>query len=237
MKIGIDCRMYGSRFTGIGIYVERLVEYLAKNDSENEYVLFLSKSGMSDCDVNLPNFKKVETNARHYSFAEQVVFPWQIAREKLDLMHFTHFNAPLAYRGKSVVTIHDLTLSFYPGRKMTSSFHRLGYSITIRSIAKRAERIFSVSEHTKKDLVEILDIDEEKIVTVHNGVSAERFSAEIPQEAVEKAKKEFGIEGRYLLYTGVFREHKNLVRLVEAFAQIAEKYPDVDLVLAGKEDP
>lgn len=237
MKIGIDCRMYGSKFTGIGIYVERLVDYLARHDHENEYVLFLSKSGMVDCAVNAPNFKKVEADVRHYSFGEQVVFPWLIMKEKLDIMHFTHFNAPLAYRGKSVVTIHDLTLSFYPGRKMTSSLHRLAYSATIRSIARRAKKILSVSAHTKKDLVEILDVPEDKIAVVLNGVNRERFETEISDERLEKAKKKLGIEGKYLLYTGVFREHKNLVRLVEAFAQIAEKHPDTNLVLAGKEDP
>ncbi|MDQ1344188.1 MAG: hypothetical protein QG650_908 [Patescibacteria group bacterium] len=237
MKIGIDCRMYGSKFTGIGIYVERLVDYLARHDTENDYVLFLSKSGMADCTVDAPNFKKVEADVRHYSFGEQAVFPFLIAKEKLDLMHFAHFNAPLAYRGKSVVTIHDLTLSFYPGRKMKSSLHRFAYSTTIRSIARRAEKIFSVSAHTKKDLVEILDIPEDKIAVVHNGVDHGRFEAEISEERVAKVKKSLGIEGKYFLYTGVFREHKNLVRLVEAFATIAEKYPETNLVLAGKEDP
>lgn len=237
MKIGIDCRMYGSKFTGIGIYVERLVDYLATHDDENQYVLFLSKSGMFDCAVDKPNFKKVEADVRHYSFGEQVTFPYLIAKEGVDLMHFTHFNAPLAYRGKSVVTIHDLTLSFYPGRKMKSSFHRFAYSTTIRSIAKRSEKIFAVSEHTRKDLVEILDIDEDRIVTIHNGVDAGRFEVEISDEDVAKTKSKLGIEHEYFLYTGVFREHKNLVRLVEAFAEIAEKHPNVDLVLAGKEDP
>lgn len=237
MKIGIDCRMYGSKFTGIGIYVERLVNYLAHHDRENEYVLFLSKSGMVDCEVEAPNFKKVEADVRHYSFGEQVVFPWLITKEKLDLMHFTHFNAPLAYYGKSVVTIHDLTLSFYPGRKMTSSFHRFAYSLTIGSIARRARKIFSISAHTKKDLVEILDVPEDKISVIHNGVNRERFEAEIPEDRIEKTKKKLGIEGKYFLYTGVFREHKNLVRLVEAFAEIAGKHPDANLVLAGKEDP
>ncbi|MFZ3233557.1 MAG: glycosyltransferase family 1 protein [Patescibacteria group bacterium] len=237
MKIGIDCRMYGSKFTGIGIYVERLVDYLANRDDENQYVLFLSKSGMFDCTVDKPNLKKVEADVRHYSFGEQVVFPYLIAKEGLDLMHFTHFNAPLAYRGKSVVTIHDLTLSFYPGRKMKSSVHRFAYSATIRSIAKRAVEIFSVSEHTRKDLVEILDIDEDKIVTIHNGVSRERFEKAVSDEDIAKMKAKLGIEREYFLYTGVFREHKNLVRLVEAFAEIAEKHSDVDLVLAGKEDP
>ncbi len=152
-------------------------------------------------------------------------------------MHFTHFNAPLAYRGKSVVTIHDLTLSFYPGRKMKSSFHRFAYSTTIRSIAKRSEKIFAVSEHTKKDLVEILDIDENRIITIHNGVSRERFEKEVSETEIAKMKAKLGIERGYFLYTGVFREHKNLVRLVEAFAVVSEKHPEIDLVLAGKEDP
>lgn len=152
-------------------------------------------------------------------------------------MHFTHFNAPLAYRGKSVVTIHDLTLSFYPGRKMKSSAHRLAYSTTIRSIARRSEKIFAVSEHTKKDLIEILDIDEDRIRTIHNGVNRERFEKEATEAEVQKMRTKLGIERDYFLYTGVFREHKNLVRLVEAFASIAEKHPETDLVLAGKEDP
>lgn len=237
MKIGIDCRMYGSKFTGIGIYVERLVDYLAANDTENQYVLFLSKSGMFDCAVNQPNFKKVEADVRHYSFGEQVVFPYLIAKEGLDLMHFTHFNAPLAYRGKSVVTIHDLTLSFYPGRKMKSSLHRFAYSTTIRSIAKRSVEIFAVSEHTRKDLVEILDIDEDKIVTIHNGVDRGRFEQDVSPSDIDKMKSKLGIENDYFLYTGVFREHKNLVRLVEAFSEVAGKHANVDLVLAGKEDP
>jgi glycosyltransferase involved in cell wall biosynthesis len=237
MRIGIDARMYGSRFTGIGIYTEKLVEYLSENDSENDYVLFLSKEGMSACTVSKPNFKKTLADARHYSWKEQLIFPFVLLKERLDLMHFTHFNAPFAYRGRSVVTIHDLTLSFYPGRKMTGSLHRLAYQTTIRSISGRAKRIFAVSAHTKKDLIEILDIPEEKIIIVKNGVERGRFEAEVGKETVDRLKERLRIEGDYLLYTGVFREHKNLVRLVEAFGKIAAEFPAVDLVLVGKEDP
>lgn len=229
--------MYGSKFTGIGIYVERLVDYLARNDSENEYVLFLSKSGMFDCAIDAPNFRKVIADVRHYSFGEQAKFPFLIAKEGLDLMHFTHFNAPIAYRGRTVVTIHDLTLTFYPGRKMTSSVHRLAYETTIRSVVRRAKKIFAVSAHTRKDLVEILDVPEDRIAVIHNGIDRERFEKEVPEDRIAQVKKKLGIDRKYFLYTGVFREHKNLVRLVEAFAPIALKYHDVDLVLAGKEDP
>lgn len=229
--------MYGSKFTGIGIYVERLVEYLASHDRENEYVLFLSASGMFDCKVDAPNFRKIEADVRHYSFGEQAKFPILIARERLDLMHFTHFNAPIAYRGRTVVTIHDLTLTFYPGRKMTSSAHRFAYDATIRSVCRRAKRIFAVSAHTRKDLVEILDVPEERIAVIHNGIDRERFEVPVSEERIAQVKKKLGIERKYFLYTGVFREHKNLVRLVEAFSPIALKYHDIDLVVAGKEDP
>lgn len=152
-------------------------------------------------------------------------------------MHFTHFNAPLIYRKQSVVTIHDLTLSFYPGRKMTGSFHRFAYQTTIRSIVRRAKRIFAISAHTKKDLVEILDVNEDVISVISNGVDRDRFETEIQKEVVDRMRKNLRLDGDYLFYAGVFREHKNLVRLIEAFAKIAEKFPKTDLVLAGKEDP
>ena len=229
--------MYGSKFTGIGIYTQKLVEYLEANDAENEYVLFLSKEGAEACDVENPRFKKITCASRHYSLSEQVVFPFLIAREKLDLMHFAHFNAPIAYRGKTVVTIHDLTLSFYPGRKMTSSLHRFAYHATIGSIAKRAESIFAISRHTKKDLVEILDVDEDRILVVPNGVDRERFGKAATPEEAEAVRRKYGLKKNYLLYAGVFREHKNLVRLVEAFAKVAGEFPETDLVLVGREDP
>lgn len=192
---------------------------------------------MSTCKVDIPNFKKVRVDARHYSWKEQLAFPVALYREKLDLMHFTHFNAPLAYFGKTAVTIHDLTLSFYPGRKMTGSFHRFAYQTVIRTVANRAARVFAVSAHTRKDIVEILDVDETKIRVVHNGIDAARFSAVAPQAEIDRVRTKLGLKNRYLLYTGVFREHKNLVRLVEAFGKIAEKFGDADLVIAGKEDP
>ncbi len=224
--------MYGARFTGIGAVVEKLVGYLAEHDREHDYVLFLSEEGMAACDVDAPNFRKVRVDARHYSWKEQILFPAAIVAERLDLMHFTHFNAPLAYFGKSVVTIHDLTLSFYPGRKMTGSFHRFAYQTVIRAVAHRAAKIFAVSGYTKKDIVEVLDVDESKIRVVPNGIDVSRFSKAVDPSEIDRIRTKLGLKNSYLLSTGVFREHKNLPRLVEAFALIAEEFPETDLVLS-----
>lgn len=117
--------MFSTSFTGIGRHVYELVKYLEKNDTENDYVLFMNDPEYTSYIPESPRFKKVRVNARHYSYAEQIKFLWLLYREKLDLMHFTSFNSPILYFRPSVVTIHDLTISFYPGRKMTGIHHRL----------------------------------------------------------------------------------------------------------------
>ncbi len=104
---------------------------------------------------------------KHYSLAEQVVFPFLLKKAHLDLVHFPHFNAPIFSRIPAVVTIHDLILSFYPGRSIASSIRRRAYEWTIGSITKRAKKIITVSNYTKKDLTTLLDISEDSIEAIH----------------------------------------------------------------------
>ncbi len=106
--------------------------------------------------------------ANHYSFAEQITFPIALRRAQLDLMHFVHFNAPLLYRGRSVVTIHDLILSLYPGKSIGSWLRKISYTVTLRGIIERAVSIITVSHHTKKDLIELMQIDDARIVPIYN---------------------------------------------------------------------
>jgi glycosyltransferase involved in cell wall biosynthesis len=113
------------------------------------------------------NFKKVLANTRHYSVKEQTIFLYKLYKENLDLMHFTHFNAPIFYFKPSIVTIHDLTLSFYPGKKMTKFYHRFAYGLSIKSITKKAKKIIAVSRYTKKDIIEVLNVPEDKIEIVY----------------------------------------------------------------------
>lgn len=110
MKIGIDCRIYSSKFTGIGRYVYELTERIAKLDDHNEYVLFFNKPEFDKYDPPSPNFKKILADAPIYSLREQTHFNKILRNEKLDLMHFTHFNAPIFYKGLSIVTIHGLNI-------------------------------------------------------------------------------------------------------------------------------
>ncbi|MBT5016855.1 glycosyltransferase family 4 protein [Candidatus Peregrinibacteria bacterium] len=225
MKIGIDARMYSSSFTGIGRYVYELTRHLFEMDTQNEYVLFMNEPEFSKFEPPNERVRKILVNARHYSWGEQVKFARILRREKLDLVHFTHFNAPLLYRGPSVVTIHDLTLSFFPGKKMTSWLHRMAYHLVLKSIVKRSKSVIAVSKNTKKDLLKLLKTSSEKVQVIYESAAKEFKPSDAPKE-------------NFFLYTGVWRNHKNLVNLLKAFAKLCEQDDfKGKLVITGREDP
>ena len=119
MKIGIDARFLGPMSKGLGRYAERLVENLEKKDKKNEYVVFLRKENWDYYTPKFSNFKKVLADYRWYSLKEQIMMPIAIWKEKIDLMHFPHFNIPIFSPTKFVTTIHDLILLRFPTPRAT----------------------------------------------------------------------------------------------------------------------
>jgi glycosyltransferase involved in cell wall biosynthesis len=238
MRIGIDARMYSTEFTGIGRYVYELVKHLAEVDDKNEYVLFMNPTEYEKFDPPNRRFKKVLVKAKHYSIREQLGYLRALRKAKLDLMHFTHFNAPIFYRRPSIVTIHDLTLSFFPGKKMNSAFYRMAYNLVLKSAVRNAKKVIAVSENTKADLMDIAGTASSKIEVVYEGVG-EEFGPRGDKEFQEDVHRKYNITRDFLLYTGVWRGHKNLVNLIRAFALLREgpESFDLQLVITGEEDP
>jgi len=235
--IGIDARMYGYAQTGIGNYIRHLLEYIFDNDKENDFVVFLMPEEFDSFKVPNGRVRKVKTDCRWYSWKEQLIFPFTLYGEKLDLMHFTHFNSPILYRKDSVTTIHDVTPYFFPGHKMKSPIRRLGFRMVFYSSVKKARRIIAVSESTKRDIVRYFKIQKDKIRVIYEGADGQFRKIEDRSE-VENLKERYGLHRPFLFYTGVWRNHKNLVGLIKAFKIVREKYDlDIDLVLGGKEDP
>lgn len=236
MLIGIDARMYGTGFTGIGRYTYELIHHLAELDLVNNYVVFLRKETFESFAPPNERFQKRLADFPHYSFSEQIGFLKLLNHENLDLMHFCHFNAPLFYRKPFVVTIHDLTLSFFPGKKFNSFFRRFAYRQVIRTISKNARKIIVVSKHTGEDLKKLFKVPEERIDVIYNGVNP-AFSAPSKTSRPDLMKK-LGISKPYFLYTGVWRDHKNLVGLVKAFASMNESLGNqYELVITGRHNP
>ncbi len=239
MKIGIDARFFGPIGKGLGRYAQKLIENLEKVDQENDYVIFLRKENFADYVPKSPNFKKVLADYRWYGFGEQLFFPILLYRQRLDVMHFPHFNVPLLYRKKIIVTIHDLILLHFPtlrGTTLSPLWYKikfLAYKLTIGSALRRARKIIAVSQSTKKDILKNYSISPEKIDVTHEAVDPLCYFS---LESTDKVLERYGIIGPYLLYVGNAYPHKNLEKLIEVFARLRKNKSEMNLVLVGKED-
>ncbi|MBX4205827.1 glycosyltransferase family 4 protein [Candidatus Microgenomates bacterium] len=218
MKILIDARMYGLENAGIGRYTVNLIEQIKQIDSTNDYVVLLRKKYFDK--LILPkNFKKILVDFRHYSFREQVILPKIILSEKPDLTHFVHFNVPVWFKGKFVVTIHDLLMHRQKGLSATTlnpAFYylkRMGYKKVFEKAVKDSKRIIVPSNFVKDDIVNTYHINPQKIAMTYLGVDVPLVKEKDVNEVLEKFKLK---EKDYFLYVGSAYPHKNLKRAMEA---------------------
>lgn len=237
MKVGIDARFWSQ--TGIGRYIREIVGELAKQDTQNEYVVFLMASDFDS--VTLPaNFKKIKTTIHWHSFSEQLILPMLYLREKLDLLFVPHFNVPIFYPGRFVTTIHDLTiLRVRTGRVTTLPYPIYAIKYLAAFLAhlvaiKRSSKIFTVSQFVKNDLVQTFKVDPAKIVLTPNAVDGSFYRLQGNEIAAVLAR--YQIQKPYLFYVGNGYPHKNLERLIKAFEIVAKDFPKLTLVLGGKKN-
>lgn len=250
MKIGIDARFYGPVGKGLGRYTQEVVDNIIKitNTGEGDdfqYVIFLSPSNFDEFDADRPGVKKIKLDCPWYGWKEQLLMPFYLRREKLDLIHFPHFNVPILMPGKFVVTIHDLILTHFPTVRATTRQHALyyfknfAYRLVIFAALKRSRRIITVSEFTKKDIVDKFKIKPEKIVVTYEGVAnltKGRDSLFVSKLDNREILAQYHIPQNFLLYVGNAYPHKNLEILLRVFSRLHGEYPDLRLVLVGKLD-
>ncbi len=237
--IGIDARFYGSASKGLGRYTQKLVEHLEKIDSENEYFVFLRRENFDEYKPGNKNFKKVLADYPWYSFAEQLFFPWLLRSYQLDLMHFPHFNVPILYFQKFVITIHDLILLHFPTKRASTlaplwyQFKFLAYKLVIYCAVMRSQKIIAVSQFTKNDILAQYPSVKDKLIVTYEACEKTLVkSLKTPEQILEK----YGIIKPYLLYVGNAYPHKNLEELISVFPAVTAKLGALKLVLVGKED-
>ena len=240
MKIGIDARFYGGSFgKGLGRYTEKLLEYFDKINPPHDFIVFLREENFDAFNpVYSEKFKKVLAPFHWYSYGEQILFPRLIKSEKVDLMHFPHFNVPIFSRTPFVVTIHDLIITHYPTIKATTlgpvayALKQLGYHTVISHAIKKSRKIIAVSEFTKNDIIDSFKASPEKISVTYEAVDAPLNLENIRSD--EAVLNKFKIKQPYILYVGNAYPHKNIGGLIRAFKIIKDK--NLSLVLVGKED-
>jgi len=240
MRIGIDARFLGPKQKGLGRYVQKLVENVVGSD-DFEFVIFLRKKNFNEFNSTAKNVKKVLADWRWYTLAEQVFMPSLISKEKVDLMHFPHFNVPIFCPSKFVVTIHDLVLKKFPTKRATTlnpiiyKIKELGYKLVLNSAIKKSEKIIVPSNFTKQEILEHFKINPLKIEVIYEGIPS--VEPLVEEGADKKFLERYGINGKYILYVGNAYPHKNLDGLIAAYSKILKEYRlDFQLVLVGEID-
>ena len=213
MRIAIDARKLHD--FGIGTYIRNLLKYLARLDRETEYLLLCRPQDVKLADGLGPNFRSVVEPSRPYSVAEQVMLPARLVMQNVTLLHEPHYVLPPLVPCRAVVTIHDCIHLMFPQYLPSRLAHAYARA-NLWVAAKRAERIFTVSETSKADILRYCDVPAERIIVVYNAID-DRFAISPETEAIERVRERYQLNGPFALYVGNIKPHKNLERLIDAF--------------------
>jgi len=232
VRIGIDARKLHD--FGIGTYIRNLLRFLARLDAETEYVLFCREADVQGVTALGANFRAVPESAANYSLTEQWRIPLAVRRAGVTLFHAPHYVLPPLVRCRSVVTIHDVIHLMFPN--YFSNRAAISYArASITMAARRATRVMTVSESSKRDILRFVDIPPEKIDVIYNAYD-ERFTVEPCEEEVVRVRERFQLHDEFVLYAGNVKPHKNLERLIQAFHLVRGRGLDhLKLVLIGDE--
>lgn len=251
MRIGIDARTIlnpeKGEAIGVGHYTYQLIRHILECDHENEYVLFFD---FHVREKDIKKFTKPNVKIKFYPFSDykkylpgaynEILGTATLAREKLDILHTTSpmSRIPVGYRGKVIVTVHDLAVYKVPDvfPKVKLAKDRTVLSLMI----KKADRIITVSNSTKRDLCDIFKCPREKSRVIYSGFDKRLF--EEVKDPREKVLERYGINGgmKYILFLGTLEPMKNIARLLEAYKIFKEKCSVMGgncahkLVIAGK---
>ena len=226
--IVIDARI---RRSSTGRYTDRLVEHLQKIDHENRYTILVEPD--DNWQTTNENFVTIPCRYKQFSFNpfEQIGFAWQLYRLKADLVHFTMTQQPIMFFGNIVTTTHDLTMLRFVRPKGTLLpiywLKMLGYRFLFWQAHKKSQIVIVPTNFVQEDLAKYHPFTQDKSVVTYE---ASEPPLKTKAEAPEGAPKEF------LLYVGTSFPHKNINRLVDAMVKLHSKYPDMQLLLAGKKE-
>jgi glycosyltransferase involved in cell wall biosynthesis len=232
MRIAIDARKLHD--FGIGTYIRNLVRELARLDQQNEYVLICRPEDIEFGAGLGANFRAVSETARPYSVGEQIKIPLDLVRERAHLLHEPHYVLPAATRCRTVVTIHDCIHLMFP-QYLPGSLAHLYARTTMWIAVRRSDRILTVSDASKRDILRFFDVPEEKVEVIHNAID-ERFLVPPDEAQVDRIRQRYQLDHPFLLYVGNIKPHKNLERLIEAFGRArAGGMGDLRLIIIGDE--
>ena len=245
MRIGIDGGCLANR-RGFGRFSRQLLEALAEAKSPHEFVVFVDRPSAET--VRIPDaFERVvvpvtqapsraASSTGRRSIADMLAMGRAVAHAGLDIIYFpaSYSFFPVWNVGRVVVTLHDTLALAHPGLVFPSLRGRIAWTVKEHTAVRWADRIITVSESARADLIAWFRLAPRRVSVVSEGPAAVFGPRQNGPES-NRVLRRFGLEPEspFLLYVGGLSPHKNLRRLVQAFAQSRLADEGVRLVLVG----
>ncbi|HSV33069.1 MAG TPA: glycosyltransferase family 1 protein [Pyrinomonadaceae bacterium] len=234
MHVAIDAHSVGAQLAGNESYVTNLIEALAEIDHENRYTLYVTKRAAIDRFANRwPNFKVRQTLPHTPLVRVPLTLSAELRRNPVDVLH-VQFTAPPIPPCPVVVSIHDLSFEHLPETFKRRS--RAQLRLTVRRSARKAAEILTISEYSRRAIIETYHVDPERI-TVTPLAAPAHFAPVSDETELLRVRQTYGIERDYILTLGSIQPRKNLARLIRAFGMLRSrdsKKQAPQLVIAGK---
>lgn len=236
MIIGFDGKRAVSNMTGLGNYSRLVIESLAREMDDPRLLVYAPRRKENPRISRLMEMPGVEWRLPEGVIKGSLWRTFGVTRDimadGISVYHGLSNELPLNIRKSgipSVVTIHDVIYRRCPD--CYSFADRKIYDFKYGASCRNADRIIAVSECTKRDVVELYDIDPDKIDVVYQGCD-DSFRAHISDDELRHVRQELGLPSKYVLQVGTVEKRKNLELTVRAMSALP---PDVCLLVIGRD--
>lgn len=230
MRIGFDAKRAFYNDTGLGHYSRDIIRNLSDIYKEHEYFLYTPRK-IKNNNLCLPENKENVFVRNPFSFLGNLsTYYWRskdivqdLIQDEIDVYHGLSHELPIGIENsgvKSIVTIHDLIFIRYP--HFFSRIDRSIYTKKIKSSCKRSNKIIAISQQTKSDIIDFLNINEEKIQVVYQGCN-KMFQSSLTETVKKRVKIKYNLPDEYLLTVGTIEERKNLLLILKSLRNLPEK--------------
>lgn len=230
MLIGLDAsRANVAKKTGVEWYSYYLIQGLKNLDQDNHYFLYTPNNLSQDFFPLPKNFKEKILRWPFLFFWTKGRLSLEMLMNKPDLLFIPAYTLPLIGGKKNIITWHDVAYERYP--EYYTRRELLSLKTGAKRMLKRADKILTVSNFTKNELMQIYNLEAERIVVINLGLDLEKYNLD---NLTLVSPKKFGFNKPYLIFIGRIEERKNLLNLIKAFNLIKTKYHlDYQLALIG----